>query len=108
MYSAFLIKENNQKLLLNLEQQKEGGEISADTYTSLKHTYQQKVMSSVSDISHIKHDLGVKLQTAMHKLNSAQIELDEIRASYSAGKIPVRKAHSSERKLLKIMEASIL
>ena len=104
LHSAFQEKQQQQNLLSNLDKMNAQGTIAPDQYAALKHAYQQKMMAAVSQISHIKQDLGAQLRAAMQELNSCQTELDQIRVSYAAGNLSPKELQRSERKLAGRME----
>ena len=104
LHSAFREKEQQQNLLSNLEKMRVEGTIAAEQYAALKHDYQQKMMAGVSQISHIKQELGAQLRAAMQELNLCQTELDQVRAGYAAGNLSPKEVQRSERKLGSRME----
>ena len=104
--AAFLEKERNQGFLANLERLRAQGSVTSQQYAAMKHDYQQKMMSAVSEIASAKRQLSVKLQAAKQDLNSSKTALEGLRAKYNTGNLSMAEYHSSERKLTDRIDAT--
>ena len=104
--AAFLEKERNQGFLANLERLRAQGSVTSQQYAAMKHDYQQKMMSAVSEIASAKRQLSVKLQGAKQDLNSSKTALETLRAEYNTGNVSMAEYHRSEQKLTQRIDST--
>lgn len=98
LQKAFLLKEEVEGFLANLEKLKTEGSIIQEQYESLKKDYDQRLTAVALEIPTLKVQLSHQLEEAKKDLDASRLELDKLEARYKVGEVSLKKYQSLERK----------
>ncbi len=98
LQKAFLLKEEVEGFLANLEKLKTEGSIIQEQYESMKKDYDQRLTAVALEITTLKVQLSHQLEEAKKDLDASRLELDKPEARYKVGEVSLKKYQSLERK----------
>ena len=98
---AFLTKEEVERLLVNLEELKSEGSITAEQYKYLKKDYNDRLTVANSAIAQQRVQLKSQLEGTKTSVANSNVELDRLALRFKVGELPLEQYERSERKLQK-------
>jgi hypothetical protein len=101
LQKAFLAKEEVEKLLVNLEELKSGGSISAEQSDYLTKDYNERLQAANSGIAQQRVELKGQLEGLQRSLENNKLELDRIALRFKVGELPLEQHERLDRKLHK-------
>ena len=101
LQKAFLAKEEVEKLLVNLDELKSGGSISAEQSDYLTKDYNERLQAANSGIAQQRVELKGQLEGLQTSLENNKLELDRIALRFKVGELPLEQHEHLDRKLHK-------
>ena len=104
LQKAFLIKEETEGFLANLEKLKTEDSVSKEQYESMKGDYDQRLTAATSEITALKVQFSRQLEEAKRDLDANKWELGKLETRFKVGELSLENYQSLDRKTRRKIE----